>query len=408
MASHYQRLLEGAVADPQRRLAELPLLTEAERRRSALDAWNATRTEYHREACVHQLFEAQAERTPQRVAVQLGEECLTYFELNQRANRLARYLRRLGVGPEALVGLCVERSLHMVVGQLGILKAGGGYVPLDPNYPPERLAFMLADTQTSVLLSQHALTDGLPNSSARLICLDSDWATIARESPTNPPNNAQPEHPAYVMYTSGSTGTPKGIVIPHRGINRLVSNTNYIELRPDDRVAQVANPCFDAATFEVWGALLHGARLVILPQDVVLSPEEFCAQLRNQGITTLFLTTALFNLLASKVPGAFRSLRHLLFGGETADPRWVRHVLRSDPPEQLLNVYGPTESTTFASWYRVLAVAEGATTVPIGHSISNTQSYLLDAYLEPVPVGIAGELYLGGDGLARGILANRR
>ena len=206
------------------------------------------------------------------------------------------------------------------------------------------------------------------------------------------------------MYTSGSTGTPKGIVIPHRAISRLVFNTNYVELGPGDRVAQAANASFDAVTFEVWGALLRGAALVMFPSEVVLSARRFCAELRKQGVSTLFLTTALFNLLAREVPGGFRSLRDLLFGGESVDADCVREVVRSDPPERLLHVYGPTESTTFATWYRVRDVAEGASSVPIGRPISNTEVYILDAHLEPVPVGVPGELYLGGAGLARGYL----
>ncbi|WP_333448013.1 amino acid adenylation domain-containing protein, partial [Microcoleus sp. herbarium2] len=353
---------------------------------------------------MHQLFEAQVERTPDAVAAVFEDEQLTYGELNCRANQLAHHLRSLGVSPDQLVGICVERSLKMIVGFLGILKAGGAYVPLDPSYPQERLAFMLKDAEVSVLLTQQQLVEKLPEHQARLVCLDTEWETIARQSKENPLSEVTPEGLAYVIYTSGSTGKPKGVCISHRAVNRLVSNTNYVKLEPGDRVAQASNCSFDAATFEIWGALLHGARLVGVTKDVALSPKDFAAQLREQGISVLFLTTALFNQLAKEVPSAFNSVRHLLFGGEAVEPRLVKRVLENSPPQRLLHVYGPTESTTFASWHLVQEVPEGVTTIPIGRPLSNTQIYLLDNQMQPVPVGVPGELYIGGDGLARGYL----
>jgi amino acid adenylation domain-containing protein len=401
MLGHYRTLLEAILADPEERLWRLPLLTEAERHQ-VLVQWNETRAEYPRDRCVHELFEAQVERWPEAIAVSFGEEKLTYQELNRRANKVAHYLRRLGLGPEVLTGICMERSWEMVVGILGILKAGGSYVPLDPAYPKERLAWMLADTQTPVLLAQQRLVDRLPEHAARVVCIDTSWEAIARESEENIVSGVTAEHLAYVMYTSGSTGRPKGIGIPHRAINRLVFNTNYIEVKPGDRIALASNSAFDAATFELWGALLHGATCVNISKEVALSPQDLAAHIREQGISVMFLTTALFNQLAREVPGAFSSLREVLFGGEAVDPRWVREVLTKAPPKRLLHVYGPTESTTFATWYLVQAVAEEATTVPIGRPISNTQAYVLDSQLQPVPVGVTGELYIGGDGLARG------
>ncbi|MCA1566086.1 MAG: non-ribosomal peptide synthetase, partial [Acidobacteria bacterium] len=212
------------------------------------------------------------------------------------------------------------------------------------------------------------------------------------------------EHLAYVLYTSGSTGEPKGVGVTHRSISRLVLNTNYAQLMPSDVVAQAANSSFDAATFEVWGALLNGAQLVLISKDVALSPSEFATRIEEAGITALFLTTALFNQIARETPTAFGRLRHLLFGGEQVEPRWVEEVLRNSPPERLLHVYGPTETTTFATWQLVGEVAAGATNLPIGHPIANTEVYLLDENLEPVPVGVNGEIYIGGDGLARGYL----
>ena len=298
---HLSILLAGMMADPASRLASLPLLTETELRRLLVE-WNNTGADIPKESCLHQLFEAQVERTPDALAVIYEDEGLTYHELNCRANQLAHHLQGLGVGPEVLVGLCLERSLKMVVGLLGILKAGGAYVPLDPSYPKERLAFMLADSQTPVLLTKLRHVEVLPTQGSQVVCLDSDWKTIAQESAENPASGATAANLAYVMYTSGSTGKPKGVSIPHRAINRLVFNTNYVQLDPSDRIAQVSNASFDAATFEIWGALLQGALLIGILKDVVLSPQDFATQLQEHKITTMFLTTALFNHLAGAVP----------------------------------------------------------------------------------------------------------
>jgi amino acid adenylation domain-containing protein/non-ribosomal peptide synthase protein (TIGR01720 family) len=403
MVGHFQTLLEAIVANPQQRVSELSLLTATERH-TLLVEWNNTQVDYPKHLCIHELFEAQVERTPDAVAVVFEDEQLTYGELNRRANQLAHYLRSLDVGPDILVGICVERSLNMIVGFLGILKAGGAYVPLDPSYPQERLAFMLKDAQVSVLLTQQQLVEKLPEHQASLVCLDSEWETIARQSKEKLVSKVTPEHLAYVIYTSGSTGKPKGVCISHRAVNRLVLNTNYVKLEPSDRIAQASNCSFDAATFEIWGALVHGDQLVGVTKDVALSPKDFATLLQEQGISVLFLTTALFNQLAKEVPSAFNSVRHLLFGGEAADPRVVKMLLENSPPQQLLHVYGPTESTTFASWHLVKEVPQGVTTIPIGRPLSNTQIYLLDNQMHPVPVGVPGELYIGGDGVARGYL----
>ena len=401
MLDHFEVLLQGIVANPAQRLSNLPLLTEAEKRRLLVE-WNDTKTDYPRDRCIHELLEAQVERSPEAVAVVFEGKQLTYRELNQHANQLARFLSKLGVEPRAFIGICMERSLETVVAALAILKAGRAYVPLDPEYPKERLGFMLRDAQTSILLTQERLLERLPESETRCLCIDTSWESIGQESKENLRSGVSADDLAYVIYTSGSTGTPKGVAVTHRAVNRLVMNTDYAQLTCGDVVAQAANFSFDATTFELWGALLHGARLVVIPQEDVLSPTALAAQIENEGITAMFLTTALFNQLVENIPSALGKLHHLLFGGEAVDPRRVKELLHKSPPKRLLHVYGPTETTTFASWYLVKNVAEDAVTIPIGRPIANTQIYLLDQYLQPVPVGVPGELYIGEDGLALG------
>ncbi|HEV2864154.1 MAG TPA: amino acid adenylation domain-containing protein, partial [Pyrinomonadaceae bacterium] len=405
LLSHYARLLESlARAGDSARVSELEMMTGQERRQ-LLSGWNETKAEYSRES-IPALFEQQAARRGEATAVVYGRESLSYAELNRRANQLAHYLRRLGVRDGAFVGVCVGRGVEMVVGVLAVLKAGGAYVPLDPSYPKHRLSFMLRDARISLLLTLRSLLDELPEHDARAVCLDADWETVARESDENPAGGPDAaEQTAYVIYTSGSTGTPKGVMIPQRAINRLVLGTDYVRLGPSDRVAQVSNFSFDAVTFELWGALLCGACLVGIGTEVVLSPRDFAREVRERGVTTMFITTALFNQMALEDPSAFGPLRHLLFGGEAVEPKRVREVLLSGgKPARLLHVYGPTESTTYATWHEVEEVADGAATVPIGRPIANTTTYLLDKQLSPAPVGAPGELFIGGDGLAHGYL----
>ncbi|MDF5727434.1 MAG: non-ribosomal peptide synthase/polyketide synthase, partial [Rhizonema sp. PD38] len=408
MLGHFVTILEAIATNPQQRISQLPMLTESEQQQLLVD-WNDTQVDYACDKCIHHLFEEQVELTPDDVAVVYENQHLTYSELNSRANQLAHYLKSLGVKADVLVGICVERSLEMVVGLLGILKAGGAYVPLNPEYPQERLSFMLEDTQLSVILTQEQLVNKLGDHLRRgktehkvsVICLDSSWDIINQQTQHNPITSVEAQDLAYVMYTSGSTGQPKGVSIIHRSVVRLVKETNYINISAADVIAQTSNYAFDAATFEIWGALLNGARLVGVSKDLALSPSYFAAFMRSQNISVLFLTTALFNQIAQEVPSAFNSLRYLLFGGEAVDPKWVKQVLNNGAPQRLLHVYGPTENTTFSSWYLVQDVPEGATTIPIGQPISNTKIYLLDFQLQPVGIGVPGELYVGGDGLAR-------
>lgn len=402
MVGHFQTLLAGIVVDPEQSIATLPLLTETERHQLLVE-WNQTQTDYPRDKCIHQLFEEQVERTPDAIAVVFEDQQLTYGELNHRANQVAYYLQKLGVSPGMLVGICVERSLEMVIGLLGILKAGGAYVPLDPTDPKERQAYILEDAQVTIVLTQQHLITGGASPGVQLIPLEHIEQTFPGEQSGHAELTTAASL-AYVIYTSGSTGRPKGVTVNHRAVNRLVLNTNYLQLYPTDRVAQAANAAFDASTFEIWGALLNGAALVILAKSTVLTPQDLAAQLRQQGVSVLFLTTALLNQIATTLPQAFSGLRYLLFGGEAADPECVKAILTESRPQQLLHVYGPTENTTFSSWYPVESMAAAPPRLPIGRPIANSQMYLLDRQLQPVPVGVVGEILLGGEGLSSGYL----
>ncbi len=402
LLSHYRNLLEALVVNPDRRASEFQLMSEAERHQLLID-WNNTTTEYPNR-CLHELFEARAASQPEAIAVVAPEGNLTYEQLNRRANQIAHYLRKRGVAPNSPIGIFMERSASMVAGILGILKAGGAYLPLDTGNPQTRLRYMIGNAEAKVILTTAEKISLLPTTGAEVIYLDIDREKIAAESDDNPSNVNRPTDLANVIYTSGSTGEPKGTLIPHRAVNRLVFNTNYIEFNSTDCVAHASSVSFDAATFELWGALLHGARLVILNKDLVLSPKEFTAELKSQKISKMFLTTSLFNLLARDEPGAFQTLHTLIVGGEALDPTAVRRVLENNPPEHLMNAYGPTEATTFAVCGEIKNLAPDAVTVPIGRPISNTAIYLLDARQNPVPIGVFGEIYIGGDGLALGYL----
>ncbi len=403
MLEHYRVLLEGVVSDPGKPISERPIMTETER--AQLVEWNDTRTEYPRNAGIHELFEAQVERDSTSIAVVCPDRFMTYGELNAHSNQLARHLQSVGVGSESRVGVCMERSSELMISLLGVLKAGAAYVPLDPDHPDERRAFMLADSGANVLLTQERLEADLPAAfEGTVVRIDADWPAIASESDTTLATHVHAHSLAHVIYTSGSTGRPKGVCISHRAVARLVMNSDYIDVDAGDRFAQTSNFSFDAATFEIWGALLNGARLVILRKEVLLAPRDLAAAIADHRISVLFLTTAVFNQAAREIPDAFASLEYLLFGGEAVDPRWVRAVLSNAAPTHLLHVYGPTETTTYATSQLITSVPEGATTLPIGRPIDNTQTYVLDPLGQLVPIGVPGELWIGGDGVARGYL----
>ncbi|HSR69915.1 MAG TPA: amino acid adenylation domain-containing protein [Acidobacteriota bacterium] len=401
MLRHFRFLAQQAASHPDRRLSRLRLL-RAEERRQAVETWNQTSTSFPHRQSICALFEAQAAQRPQAVALSFQGCQLSYGELNRQANKLARHMTTLGVDDECPVAVYMNRSPQLIVCFLAILKAGGAYLPLDPDYPPERLSFMLKDGAAKVLLTNSRIGRSLPEHSARTVCLERDWEEISRYSPQDLSAVIPSSRLAYIMYTSGSTGRPKGIGIPHQAVVRLVLNTNYIGLEAGDILAQASNSSFDAATFEIWGALLAGARLVGLQREVTLSPQQLSSSIARHQIGILFLTTALFNQMSTVLPGGFGSLKHLLFGGEAVDPERVRNILRNGPPRRLLHVYGPTESTTYASWHLVKDVPPRSLTVPIGKPLANTRIYLLDENLEPLPAGLAGGLFIAGQGLARG------
>src|SRR5829696_7453757 len=400
LLAHYRKFLEEAVANPDQHVSEIKFLTETERHKLLFE-WNDTQHPITRDICVHHLFEAQAAKTPSALAVEFAGEQLSYAELNERANQLARHLRGLGVGPESLVGICIERSNEMLIGLLAILKAGGAFVPLDPAYPPQRLSFMLKDAGPSVVLTKQGWLQRLPESEAQIVCVDAVKELLERESAENLHATVTSENVAYVIYTSGSTGIPKGVAVPHRAVIRLARETDYIRFAADEVFLQLAPVSFDASTLEIWGSLLNGARLVIMPPHTS-SLAELGAALRDYDVTTLWLTAGLFHLMVDERLEDLGGVRQLLAGGDVLSAAHVQRYLAATDNGVLINGYGPTENTTFSCTHRMLAGWElRGSSVPIGRPITNTQVYVLDQRLEPVPIGVAGELYLGGAGLAR-------
>ena len=404
MAAQYVRLLESIVAQPNQKIGQFSILTDQERDRLLIE-FNDTVCEYPRELCVHELFEQQVERTPDAVALVFEDQQLSYSELNARSNRLARYLRKHGVGEETPVGLCLERSLDLVVSILGILKAGGTYVPLDADYPVKRLKNMLELAQVKHLVTQSQLHAKLPRSKRQDIWVDRDANAIANEDSTNLDLAHDSHRLAYIMFTSGSTGEPKGVMIEHRSIVRLVSHVQYARFGSDRVFVLLASVSFDASTFELWGAFLHGARLVIPSQG--LHDAKLLKQLiEGHRVTTLWLTSSLFNQIVDQDPKALLGLDELLIGGEALSVTHMKKAIKAlNDTATIINGYGPTESTTFACCFRIpFTLPLDIGSIPIGRPISNTQVYVLDSHRELLPIGVPGELYIGGDGLARGYM----
>jgi amino acid adenylation domain-containing protein len=409
MLGHFQNLLTEVIANPLQRVAELTLLTESEQQQ-LLVHWNDTRADYPLDGCVHQLFEAQVAKTPDALAAEFQGEQLTYRELNTRANRLAHYLRKQGVGPEVMIGICVERSLEMLVGILGVLKSGGAYVPLDPKYPRERIAFMIEDANLALVLTQQGLRPHIASSNARLLCLDEDWETIAKESPENPSPDVTATNLAYVIYTSGSTGNPKGVMIEHRSlVNFTLAATAAYEIKPDDRVLQFASLSFDLSAEEIYPALTCGAAVVLRTDAMISSPRDFLDCCNEWNISVVDLPTAYWHELVNALDSSKFSLpapvRLVIIGGEKALTErvsaWKKLV---GERVRLVNTYGPTETTIVATMCDLEGRDEIKDIVPIGRPIANVTAYVLSDSLQAAPIGVAGELHIGGAGIARGYI----
>ncbi|HEY6924577.1 MAG TPA: amino acid adenylation domain-containing protein, partial [Steroidobacteraceae bacterium] len=397
---YWQRLLAAMTANEEQDVFCLPLLPQAERRQ-VVESWSAPETVYPTGRGVHELFEEQVRERPQALAIIEGGSELSYTELNRRANQLARYLRLKGLEPQGRVAILLERSVELVIAEIAIVKCGAIYVPIDPGFPLPRQALLIRDCQARFLVctSKTAVPEGLAST-----CIHIDDCTAAAQEDENLHLPCSGDAAAYVMYTSGSTGIPKGVMVPHVAIERLVRNARYVQFLPTDRVAFASNPAFDAATMEIWGALLNGGAVAVIPQTEKLESVRFVRMLHEQQVTIFFMTTALFNHYAAVLPEAFRGRRAVLVGGDRVDVDAFRQVLSEGAPGHLIHVYGPTETTTFALSYEVRRIEEGATNIPIGQPIGNTQVYVLDGEGEPVPVGVAGELYIGGAGVAQGYL----
>jgi len=393
MLQHFQRLLEGIVSCPEQRLSELPLLTTGAQQQ--LQQWHQTQVPDAQNRCIHHWFEAQAAKTPDAIVVVYQDQTLTYRQLNQQANQLAHFLQGLGVRPEVLVGLCVERSPLLLIGLLGILKAGGAYLPLDPAYPAERLTFMLTNAQAPVLLTQQPLLTCLPNVETQVVCLDQDWANIATYPPENPCSQVTATNLAYVIYTSGSTGIPKGVLLSHQGLGNLATaQQQWFDVQPQSRVLQFASLSFDASIWEIVMALCAGASLHLGVPEQLLPGMPLLHLLRDQAITHATLPPTALAVLPTHEP--LPALQTLIVAGEACDPELARQW---GTGRRFFNAYGPTEATVCAT---ISECGPAPEKLPIGSAIANTQVHVLDARLQPVPIGVPGELHIGGASLARG------
>jgi amino acid adenylation domain-containing protein len=396
LAGNWKALLTGAVVEPGKRVAELPVLTDEERNQIVVE-WNETRVTYPKDLCLPALLEAQVERTPDATAVVYEEERLSYRELNARANQLAHHLRKLGVRPEVLVGISMERSAKMMVALLGILKAGGAYVPLDPAYPEERLAFMIKDSGLQVLITDEPFRSALSERVEKLVDIDKDWPLISKQSRENPAAEVAPENLVYVIYTSGSTGRPKGVQICHRAlVNLLVSMRARPGLTEKDSLMAVTTISFDIAALELYLPLIVGARCVLASRESSGDGQRLWKMLDDYEITVMQATPSTWKLfLESGWPG--KANLNILCGGEALSRELAEQLVPR--AGSVWNMYGPTETTVWSSLHQVTS---SAGLIPIGRPIANTQMYVLDRNMQPVPVGVIGELYIGGDGLARG------
>lgn len=396
LMDHITVLLQSFSENQEQPLNRLPILTEQEKQRMLVE-WNDTAADYPDNTCIHELFEQCVKETPDAPALIFESQEFSYAELNRRVNQLARYLGKLGVGNETIVGICMERSAEMIVAMLAALKAGGAYVPIDPNYPQERIEYMVNDSQLSVLMTQERLASSMPASDAKMICVDSEWSAIENEAADNPEIPTSVDNLAYVIYTSGSTGRPKGTLLSHKGFSNFVTGfIRDMRVNGDSRVLQFASISFDASVAEIYLALLSGATLYVAKQETLLSVVELSRYLEEKGISAISLPPSMLTILPEQ---GLPALESVISAGEACTreivDRWARD-------RRFINGYGPTEGTVGASWSIISDLPEGVTNVPIGKAIQNKKLYILDKQLNPVPVGVAGELHIGGVGLARG------
>ncbi len=399
MASHYANLLTKIVMNPESKISEIDMLS-TEEKAEILVNFNQTRTDYPADKTIQQLFAEQVLKTPEKVAVTFDDQQLTFEELNAKSNQLARILRERGVERDKIVGLIADRSLEMIIGILSILKAGGAYLPIDPEYPEARIDFMLKDSNTQIMLVQENLIERFKFISVQLLNLNDD--KLYAGNPTNLKNINTTTDLAYVIYTSGTTGKPKGNLTLHYNISRVVLNTNYIEIIPEDNVLQLSNYAFDGSTFDIYAALLNGATLVMIDKETILEPAKLANFIQVKNITIFFVTTALFNTLVEINLECFANVRRVLFGGERVSIEHVKKALDYLGEDKIIHVYGPTETTVFATYYLVNSINENR--VPIGSPLSNMKIYILDKNNNPQPIGIPGEICIAGAGVARGYL----
>jgi aspartate racemase len=408
MAGHFETMLEAIVADPEQKVSYLPMLTAAEKRQLA--HWNQTDTEFPRDLCMHELVEAQAARTPNAIAVEHADQRLTYRELDQRANQLAHFLRRHGVERESRVGICLRRSLELPVALLAVLKAGGACVPLDPAYPKERLAYMLEDSQTALVLTQPGLLAEVTDFDAEIVTLDADWNSFSRESMENVRSDVKPDNLAYDIYTSGSTGKPRGVLLSHLGlVNHNTAAVKLFGITPADRMAQFASISFDIAIEEIFPTWIAGGALVIREEDASLAVGDFLRWVSERKVTALDLPTAYWHELVGELSESTQrlpeSLRIIIVGGEKASSTKLAAWRKlAGSRVRWVNTYGPTETSVIVTAFEPKSSEEIPAILPIGRPIANTKIHILDANLQPLPVGIPGDLYVAGPGLARGYL----